>query len=94
MKEKIKFLIDMLNAFEFLRIKDIVHRDLKPENILYSRKDGCYKIADFALAISEEEPINKLVGTPGYISPELFKSEEDIFANQYSDIYSLGLIYY
>lgn len=37
----------MLNAFEFLRIKDIVHRDLKPENILYSRKEGNYKIADF-----------------------------------------------
>lgn len=30
MKEKIKFLIDMLNAFEFLRIKGIIHRDLKP----------------------------------------------------------------
>lgn len=30
MKEKIKFLMDMLNAFEFLRIKGIIHRDLKP----------------------------------------------------------------
>lgn len=47
MKEKIKFLVDMLNAFEFLRINGIVHRDLKPENILYSKKDGNYKIADF-----------------------------------------------
>ncbi len=47
MKEKTKFLVDMLNAFEFLRINGIVHRDLKPENILYSKKDGNYKIADF-----------------------------------------------
>lgn len=30
MKEKTKFLLDMLNALEFLRIKGIVHRDLKP----------------------------------------------------------------
>ena len=51
MKEKIKFLVDMLNAFEFLRIKGIIHRDLKPENILYSKKDECYKISDFGLAI-------------------------------------------
>ncbi len=44
----------MLNAFEFLRIKGIVHRDLKPENILYSKKEDCYKIADFSLAIFED----------------------------------------
>ena len=37
-KEKVKFLLDMLNAFEFLRINNIVHRDLKPENIVYSKK--------------------------------------------------------
>jgi serine/threonine protein kinase len=51
MKEKIKFLVDMLNAFEFLRIKGIIHRDIKPENILYSKRDDSYKISDFGLAI-------------------------------------------
>jgi serine/threonine protein kinase len=69
MKDKIKFLVDMLNAFEFLRIKGIIHRDLKPENILYSKKDNCYKIADFSLAIFENETTNKIVGTPGYLAP-------------------------
>lgn len=69
MKEKIKFLVDMLNACEFLRIKGIIHRDLKPENILYSKKDDCYKISDFSLAIQSNDPINKVVGTPGYIAP-------------------------
>lgn len=49
--EKAKFLLDMLNGLEFLRIKGIVHRDLKPENILYSKKDNIYKISDFDLAI-------------------------------------------
>jgi len=35
------------------------------------------------------------VGTPGYIAPELFDVEEkDIEANQYTDIYSLGLVYF
>ncbi len=29
-KEKIKFITDMLNGLEYLRIKGIVHRDLKP----------------------------------------------------------------
>lgn len=29
-KEKVKFITDMLNALEYLRIKGIVHRDLKP----------------------------------------------------------------
>jgi serine/threonine protein kinase len=50
-RDKLKVVIDMMNALEFLRIHDIVHRDIKPENILYSKKDGNYKLADFGLAI-------------------------------------------
>lgn len=72
MKEKTKFLLDMLNALQFLRIKGIIHRDLKPENILYSKKDDSFKITDFCLSIFANKSTPKTVGTPGYIAPEIF----------------------
>ena len=87
---------DILNGLEFLRITGVVHRDLKPENIIYSSKDKNFKIADFGLAIFENEPQEKIVGTPGYIAPELFKisKENPVPASITSDIYSAGLILY
>ena len=70
-KQKVKIVTDLLNALEYLRIKGIVHRDLKPENILYSKKDGNYKIGDFGLATKVDASFDKIVGTPGYMAPEL-----------------------
>lgn len=68
-KDKLKVIIDMMNALEFLRIHGIAHRDIKPENILYSERDGNYKLADFGLAIRLGQKINKISGTPGYLAP-------------------------
>lgn len=73
-KEKMKFVIDMLNSLQFLRLKGIVHRDIKPENILYSEKDGNYKIGDFGMALKIGEKITKISGTPGYMAPELLEN--------------------
>ena len=61
---------------------------------MYSKKDNCYKITDFCLAIFKNEPTNKIVGTPGYLAPESFDSESETPYSHYSDIYSLGLIYF
>lgn len=94
-KEKIKFITDMLNALEFLRIKGIVHRDLKPQNILYSEKDGNYKIADFGFSVKAGQKLEKIAGTPGYIAPELLREKSsEIVADIKSDMYSMGLIFY
>ena len=59
----------MLNALEYLRLKNIVHRDLKLENILYSKTEGTFKIGDFGYAKLNESKVEKIVGTPGYIAP-------------------------
>ena len=84
----------MLNALEFLRIKGIVHRDLKLENILYSTTDGNYKICDFGLAIKTNAKYTKIVGTSGYLAPELFEKGDCKVADLLSDIYSMGLIFF
>ncbi len=72
--------------------KSIVHRDLKPGNVLVDR-DGQVRITDFGLSrLLEAEGIEvKAVGTPSYMPPEQFRSEEPIFE---SDWYAFGCLAY
>ena len=73
----------------------IIHRDLKPGNILF-RADDSIAIADFGIAKLQnaENYITKTglsLGTILYISPEQICSET---VGSYSDLYSLGIIFY
>ncbi len=74
---------------------DILHRDLKPDNILIE-ENGKSWIADFGLAISEDEQVTQkreLAGTPPYMSPEQIKGRVD-FLDPRSDIWALGVMLY
>jgi serine/threonine-protein kinase len=72
----------------------IVHRDLKPDNILLTHH-GIPKIGDFGLAKKviggAETGDEKLVGTPHFMAPELFRGAR---ATPSSDVYALGVCYF
>ncbi len=72
--------------------QSIVHRDLKPGNVLVDRS-GQVRITDFGLSrLLEAEGLEvKAVGTPSYMPPEQFRSEEPIFE---SDWYAFGCLAY
>jgi len=73
---------DIVSGVAYLHAHSIVHRDLKPENVLCKSKEWPYgvKIADFGLAnyIQEWEDCKRpknVVGTIGYIAPEVVRKE-------------------
>ena len=71
----------------------VIHRDIKPPNILMSKK-GQVKLTDLGIAKASDSAAMgmtqeiTLLGTPQYMSPELWRGAR--FASAASDVYALG----
>ena len=79
-------------GIQYLHEYNIIHRDLKPANILLHNNCSIL-IADFGISKIIEQKINSftLIGTPYYISPEMYK---DINYDKKIDIWAIGCILY
>ena len=93
-EERAKLLFSkVVKGISYCHKKNIFHRDIKLENILVL-KDDTVKIIDFGFAIKcNRETFQKLFcGTPNYMAPEIVKKEK--YMACYSDIWSLGVLFY
>ena len=86
--------IAIAEALEFAHKQGIKHYDVKPGNVLIDHR-GHVWLTDFGLAQfqSRESGFNRLVGTVGYISPEMAGVLPGRVDHR-SDIYSLGCLLY
>jgi serine/threonine protein kinase len=88
-REAVTLMLGVLDALAAAHALGIVHRDLKPSNILLG-SDGRARVMDFGIA-ARIDPVGpagsrgRIVGTPGYMSPEAARGEAptpamDLFA--------------
>jgi serine/threonine-protein kinase len=90
--------VQLCDGLEAAHKLEILHRDLKPSNIMVLDDPpgrDAVKILDFGLAksLAEEESqvtaTGYVIGTPGFMAPELVRGAE---ASTASDIYSMGVV--
>jgi serine/threonine protein kinase len=96
LKDVVTISYQVAAGIEAAHEKGIVHRDLKPGNILLEAgRKTRVRLTDFGLARTvDDETLTQsglLVGTPGYIAPELVHGHA---ADHRSDLFSFGCLLY
>ncbi len=96
-RERLRLVLDVVDAVSAAHAKLIVHRDLKPSNILVS-DGGHVKLLDFGIAKllepdaeGERTRTGAQLMTPDHASPEQLRGEPVSTA---TDVYQLGVLLY
>ena len=93
-----RMLADLSEGLHVIHSRGIVHRDVKPANVLLApahlpTRRWNAKLADFGIARLLDESrltaTGRIIGTPGYLSPEQVRGEP---IGSSADLYSLGLL--
>jgi len=93
-KKALSFIMQIIEAEKHIISSGFLYRDLKPENILIE-KGGIVKICDFGISLNLQElsthrnSSDEFEGSPYYIPPERILGQPE---NEYSEIYSLGML--
>lgn len=102
----VSIVLQILDALTLIHQHNIIHRDIKPSNIMLQKLSTgrlLAKLMDFGIAAVEmgDETLTKITslstgdpGTPAYMAPERFDSENFDSPGPASDLYSVGTVIY
>ena len=99
LKSSLKISIEICRVLYFLHRENIIHRDIKPSNIIIDKESLKIKLIDFDLSTKFKSekldilPINSLIGSLQYISPEQ-TGRINRNVDFRTDLYSLGISFY
>ena len=95
----IPVLLDICNALEYAHSRGVIHRDIKTDNIMICDYGAIY-LLDWGIALklddrdknsaSYAERHNSLVGTLGYMAPEMSTENPVFTVDERTDIYLMG----
>jgi len=96
--ERLRLVLQVLDALQYAHAHHVIHRDIKPSNILVNEA-GHVRLLDFGVAKlleqhEQQTDLTIVYGralTPEYASPELARGDT---VEPASDVYSLGVLLY
>lgn len=84
------FMLQLVDAVEFMHSRGVYHRDIKPENIFLTQK-GSMKLGDFGLATTDVWSYEVAVGSDRYMAPEQYDPSEAGYSTAKADIWAIGI---
>lgn len=91
-----EIMLQLLRALQFVHAEGWIHRDVKPANLMMNATatgKPVSRLADFGIATQMEDArltrIGTVVGTPGYIAPELLEGADPSPAQ---DLFAAGVV--
>ena len=85
-----EFMLQLVDAAQFMHAKGLYHRDIKPENIFLAQ-DGSMKLGDFGLSTTESWTHEASVGSDRYMAPEQYDPQDTGYAPAQADIWAIGI---
>lgn len=89
--QRVSLIVQIYGGLAAAHAQGVVHRDVKPGNILV-QPDGRVKLLDFGLARLRHSTLTglgRVVGSPGYMSPEQVEGRQ---VDERSDIFSAAAV--